>query len=594
MFSYIWNTGEKVIRDTFDKASPKTKVSHVIPMLWREHCMECSMPLCYATCPLFQKRVDGRCQRFAKGVTPVIIDNFSLKGARIEFRRWAKLQAFLPYSLHVVGIHEYVGKAKRFERTEHFVRRLCQALGQYRLAQVTVSLAERILKRKRRKTIITPDGFLSVIKNEELVKKEFMLEILQGSHSVYKTKFDLLPGWNEQFIPLREISLPNNFSKKWYIRAYLSPDETAVLTFACFDFVALENKQVAKPAQKVKCIAWDLDNTLWKGVIGDDGADNVQVNPDALALIKRLDERGILQTIASKNNYDIAWGKIVALGLENMFLYPAINWQQKSQNLQKIADSLNIGIDTFALIDDSAFERAEVATALPEVRVYDAIDISKLLNNEEFDVSVSEESKNRRLSYLNEAKRRRFSSNWGQTESDYISFLRACKLEMSIFTPTSDIEKMRCLELILRSNQYNVSGHRYDKEEFSQLLTSPDHKCFAFRVNDRFGDYGIVGFASLQTNQQDLILKDFVMSCRVAMKHVERAFLYALTNSALFKNYERISIKVVKTDRNNPLREQLLQMPVIIEHEDASELMISLNKSEKFVEENIIKVVFNE
>ena len=93
---------------------------------------------------------------------------------------------------------------------------------------------------------------------------------------------------------------------------------------------------------------------------------------------------------------------------------------------------------------------------------------------------------------------------------------------------------------------------------------------------------------------EDLILKDFVMSCRVAMKHVERAFLYALTNSALFKNYERISIKVVKTDRNNPLREQLLQMPVIIEHEDASELMISLNKSEKFVEENIIKVVFNE
>lgn len=594
MFSYIWNIGETVIPDKFDKASPNSKVSHVVPMLWREHCMECSMPLCYATCPLYKKRMDGRCQRFAKGVTPVVFENYPIKGARIEFCRWAKLQAFLPYSLHVTSLHEYVGKAKRFERIEYFVRRLCQALEQYRLAQITVSLAEKVLRRKRKKQAICPEGFLAIVKNEESVKKELMLEMLQGSHSIYKTKFDLAPGWNERFIPLREISFPNNFSKKWYIRAYLSPDETAMLTFACFDFVKLKNIKISKPAQKVKCVAWDLDNTLWKGVIGDDGADNVQVNPDALALIKQLDEKGILQTVVSKNNHDVAWNKLVALGLENMFLYPAINWQQKSQNIQKIADSLNIGIDSFALIDDSAFERAEVSTTLPEVRVYDTVDIPTLLHNAEFDVPVSEESKNRRQSYLNEAKRKKFSSNWEQTEGDYISFLRACELEMSIFTPTTDAEKLRCLELILRSNQYNVSGHRYSEEDFSQLLTSPNHKCLAFRVKDRFGDYGIVGFASLQTNQQDLLLKDFVMSCRVAMKHVERAFFYALTNSALFKNFERICIKVVKTDRNNPLREQLLQMPVIVEYEDASKLIISLNKSENVVEENIIKVVFYE
>lgn len=593
MFSYIWNIGETVIRDTFGNASPKTKVSHVVPMLWREHCMECSMPLCYATCPLYKKRMDGRCQRFAKGVTPVVLDNYPLKGARIEYRRWAKLQAFFPYSLHVVSLHEYVGKAKRFERTEHVARRLCQALEQYRLAQVTVSLAERVLRRKRKKQTISPDGFLAIIKNEESETKELMLEILQGSHSLYKTKFDLVPGWNERFIPLREMSFPNDLSKKWFIRAYLSPDETAVLTFACFDFVTLENKKEAKPAQKVKCVAWDLDNTLWKGVIGDDGADNVQVNPDALDLIKRLDERGILQTIASKNNHDVAWDKIVALGLENMFLYPAINWEQKSQNLRKIADALNIGIDTFALIDDSAFERAEVTAALHEVRVYDAVNIPTLINKAEFDVPVSEESKNRRQSYLNEVKRKKFSANWGGEEGDYISFLRACELEMSIFTPISDIDRMRCLELILRSNQYNISGHRYDENEFSHLLNSPNYKCLAFRVKDRFGDYGIVGCASLKTDQQDLILQDFVMSCRVAMKHIEKAFFLALIRSTLFKNYERLSINVVKTERNNPLREQLLQMPVMIEHENDSRLLISLNRNSIF-QEDIVNVIFDE
>ena len=344
----------------------------------------------------------------------------------------------------------------------------------------------------------------------------------------------------------------------------------------------------------MKCVAWDLDNTLWKGVIGDDGAENVHVNPDALNLIKQLDERGILQTIASKNNHDVAWDKIVALGLENMFLYPAINWEQKSQNLKKIADSLNIGIDTFALIDDSAFERAEVTAALHEVRVYDAVDIPALINKAEFDVPVSEESKNRRQSYLNEVKRKKFSANWGGEEGDYISFLRACELEMSIFIPIRDVDRMRCLELILRSNQYNISGHRYDENEFSHLLTSPNYKCLAFRVKDRFGDYGIVGFASLQINQQDLILQDFVMSCRVAMKHVERAFFHALIQSTLFHNYERISINVVKTERNNPLREQLLQMPVVIEYEDDSKLQILLRRSAIFKEEDIVKVVFDE
>ena len=165
---------------------------------------------------------------------------------------------------------------------------------------------------------------------------------------------------------------------------------------------------------------------------------------------------------------------------------------------------------------------------------------------------------------------------------------------MSIFIPIRDVDRMRCLELILRSNQYNISGHRYDENEFSHLLTSPNYKCLAFRVKDRFGDYGIVGFASLQINQQDLILQDFVMSCRVAMKHVERAFFHALIQSTLFHNYERISINVVKTERNNPLREQLLQMPVVIEYEDDSKLQILLRRSAIFKEEDIVKVVFDE
>ena len=192
---------------------------------------------------------------------------------------------------------------------------------------------------------------------------------------------------------------------------------------------------------------------------------------------------------------------------------------------------------------------------------------------------------------MNEAKRIQLSENYGGKTGDYVSFLRACELEMSIFTPTSDVERTRCLELLLRSNQYNVSGHRYDKNEFQRLLESDEYKCCAFRVKDKFGDYGIVGFASLEAVGRDLHIKDFVMSCRVAMKHVERAFFHALINSPLFEDYDRFVINVVKTDRNKPLREQLLQMPFGVEEDNNSDVRLSFDKSVPFLDESIVRTV---
>src|SRR5438105_10164366 len=160
--------------------------------------------------------------------------------------------------------------------------------------------------------------------------------------------------------------------------------------------------QAAAPADKVKCVAWDLDNTLWEGTLLEDGPDGCRLRPEVRALIERLDERGILQTAVSKNDHDDAWAVVERLGLQDYFLYPAINWGQKSANLKQIAERLNIGIDTFAFVDDSPFERAEVAAALPMVRVYSPEQLAGLLERPELDVPVTEMSRKRRLSYLAE------------------------------------------------------------------------------------------------------------------------------------------------------------------------------------------------
>lgn len=594
MYSYIWNTGDPKIQESLDKNLTLHNVSHIAPILWREHCMECAMPLCYTTCPIYKKRMDGRCLRFEHGITPIVFNNSTIKGARIKFRRWAKLQAFLPQNIDVLCLQKYQRLANRHQSIELMIRKLCNFARNYRLAQITASLLERMLIGQKQRKLTKPNGFLAIIRNEEQTKKELMLEILQNEISIYKTKFDLLPGWNQQFIPIWQMTLPSGTPKENIIRAYLSSDEEAILSFAYFDFVGIEsNNNNAKPASKIKCVAWDLDNTLWKGIIGDDGAENVKINHEALCLIQELDARGILQTIVSKNTYDVAWNKITELKLNNMFLYPAINWEQKSKNIQKIADALNINVDSFALIDDSIFEREEVSTSLPQVRVYDAVEIPTILDRQEFNVPISIESKNRRQSYLNEVQRKLFSSNWGGTDGGYIDFLRACELEMSIFKPTKDTDIERCHELILRSNQYNISGNRYDKKEFEQLLSSPTNQCLAFKVKDRFGDYGIVGFASFETSHQDLILKDFVMSCRVAMKHIERAFIHSIFYSPAFKDYLVLRVNAIKTERNNPLREQLLAMPFSMEHEDDIHLNIYLNKEVSFEDENIIHIRYD-
>ena len=355
-----------------------------------------------------------------------------------------------------------------------------------------------------------------------------------------------------------------------------------------FDFVKLKNKEVATPAQKVKCVAWDLDNTLWAGVIGDDGKDGVVPFKHSIKLIKELDDRGIIQTIASKNTPEVAWEKIEELGLADYFLYPAINWGRKSQSLSNIAKELNINIDTFAMIDDSLFERREISMNLPQVRVYDAIEVPILLSKPEFDVPITEASKSRRKSYLSEYKRKNISSSW---EGDYDSFLKSCKIKMEIFTPKAEKEKERCLELILRSNQYNITGVKYETDEFMKMLTSKDYDCYGFRIKDDYGDYGIVGFASFEKRDSDLILHDFVMSCRVALKKIERAFFNHILSQESSLKFNLLKIHAVKTTRNTPLREQLALMPLKVVAEDEQSIDYEFSIGEKFVDDGIIMIV---
>jgi FkbH-like protein len=305
----------------------------------------------------------------------------------------------------------------------------------------------------------------------------------------------------------------------------------------------------------VKCLVWDLDNTLWNGtLIETEDPATLALKPGVLDVIRELDSRGILQSVASKNDHAAAMSVLERLGVAEYFLYPQIHWNPKSGSIEQIAKSLNIGIDSLAFIDDTAFERSQVTSVWPQVRAYDVTEMDGLLSLPEFDVPVTPESKARREMYRAEEKRNTLMQ---AEQTDIADFIRRCNLKMHIFEPKTEEEKLRCYELIVRTNQLNMSGRKYAPEEFAEALVRPGHKNFAFSCADDFGEYGVVGFGQYRIEDDTLVFSEFAMSCRVAGKFVESALFAHLLKA---ENCATGRFEAVKTKKNILLRNTLEQI----------------------------------
>lgn len=530
---------------------------------WSEHCVECAVPDCYQVCSLYVPRHDRKCSRFRHGIYP----NPSYQGpfgygADIYFRRWGKLLSYLKSGS--------VSRAT-FLRTERLDRNLLQLINPASRFLQPLSPKRRIngayavlrqkaidfLTRKSTTESTKFDDFLIEVWNPSDQIVPLILECYQGALR-FRKSLVLVSGHNLFRIPAAEMNL-DFANREGHIVVYPDNDAEVRVIFTWLDFVryridAQESASRAVPSPKVKCVVWDLDNTLWDGILVEDGPEGIKPRVRAVQLIRDLDERGIVQSIASKNDYDFAWNLLRRLGVADYFLYPAIHWNPKSDSIRLIAEELNIGLDTMAIIDDSPFERAEVARVHPQVRVYSDQQLDSLLTLPELDAPVTAQSKLRRKSYLVEATRRHIAKSHGD---DYESFLEDCRLQATLF-PVEEIEDAkRCLELVQRSNQLNLSTQRYDEEEFQTLLSDPRYLCIATSSGDRFGDYGIVGFASILVAEEVPRLKDFVMSCRVFQKKIELSWFRWLAIYLSKSGFTRLHAAFIPTARNAPLRDVL-------------------------------------
>ena len=264
-----------------------------------------------------------------------------------------------------------------------------------------------------------------------------------------------------------------------------------------------------------KCVVWDLDDTLWHGTLLE--GDEVALKPGVQNVILELDRRGILQSIASKNDHQAAWETLIRLGLDEYFLLPQISWANKSESIKTIATQLGIGLDTCAFIDDQPFERDEVRHFLPEVTAIDAADIDELLTMPRMQPRfVTSESRIRRKMYHADIRRNQSESEFPGSREDFLEKLGMC---MTIRRAV-DSDLRRAEELTIRTNQLNATGRMYSYEELAQLVSSSDHLLLVAELEDRYGASGTIGLALIQRGPEVALLKLLIMSCRVISRGV--------------------------------------------------------------------------
>jgi FkbH-like protein len=280
---------------------------------------------------------------------------------------------------------------------------------------------------------------------------------------------------------------------------------------------------VTAPARpgRIKCVVWDLDNTLWDGILLEDG--DVVVREPMVEVLHSLDQRGILNSIASRNDPDAAMERLTAAGLESMFLYPQIGWRPKSESVAEVARRLNIGLDSLAFVDDQPFELAEVTFALPDVLPVPAEEIrAAVADRPEFQPRfITDESRQRRQLYLADAARNAVEAEFSGTPE---AFLATLDMTFRIW-PARAEDLRRAEDLTVRTHQLNSTGRTYSYEELDELRRRDDHLLLMSSLDDRFGSYGTIGLAVVELGPREWYLRLILMSCRVVSRGVGTVML---------------------------------------------------------------------
>jgi FkbH-like protein len=313
-----------------------------------------------------------------------------------------------------------------------------------------------------------------------------------------------------------------------------------------------------------KCLVLDCDGTLWGGIIGEDGMDGIQIGHDSPGreylefqkTILELYEQGIILAINSKNNpadvMQVLNEHPQMLLREKHFASIMVNWDPKPQNMQKIAEQINIGLDTMVFIDDNPAERQMMRQSLPQIETLEmpadpSIFVRTLRETGFFARAyLTEEDKNRGQIYAAQRQRDQFEQSCATLED----FLKSLEMVVSIHTAGKEDIK-RVAQLTQRTNQFNLTTRRYTEADITAMSQNPNWRIYVLGLKDKFGDNGTVGLALVEAKDKNWRIDTFLMSCRVIGRQVEDALVDRICRDAAKAGCMTIYAEYIPTAKNN-------------------------------------------
>ncbi len=338
------------------------------------------------------------------------------------------------------------------------------------------------------------------------------------------------------------------------------------------EFLDLFSQEISKVIQSEtqankKVLVLDCDNTLWKGVVGEDGINGIELGPESPSghvhydfqrQILELKSRGVLLALCSKNNeedvFEVFEKHPHSLLKKFDFAAHQINWQNKADNMRNLAQILNLGLNSFVFIDDSPAECELLKREIPEVTVlefpshsYDLVNILSRYGGFNRYKKPTKEDVARTQMYHQEAQRHHLKSE----ATDLESYLKSLNLEAEI-RPMKESEMTRVAQLTQKTNQFNLTTRRYTEKEIRGFFESPCAQVFVLKAKDQFGDYGLAASAIVLSEGQETFIDTLLMSCRILGRDFEKAFLSEIVRQSSKRwNTVKFRSRFIPTPKNS-------------------------------------------
>ena len=362
-----------------------------------------------------------------------------------------------------------------------------------------------------------------------------------------------------------EIGRSNFYSPKmWYVGSM----PYSMKGLAALSDLITRYTGVTKGAKK-KCLAVDLDNTLWGGVIGEDGVSGIQLSghkegarfKDTQRILKKMKDQGVMLAILSKNNredVEPVYSHPDMILQHEDFVAEVINWEPKCVNIRQLAKDLNIGLDAFVFLDDNPAEREQMKAECPEVTVIDFPKDTALLpavvaqayDDWFLSLEVTGEDTKKTAMYRAETQRKAEMNASASVED----FLKKLEMTMRIHRMTGEEEK-RVVQLVNKTNQFNVTTKRYAEEEIHRFAEDDQSDVVTVHMSDKYGDQGLVSVLILKYSGEEAEIDTFLMSCRVMGRGAETEILARIKPTLETRNIRSLRAAYIRTAKNAPVKD---------------------------------------